>query len=88
MLGKFEKRYFQNEEKVWLGKYRNLTNILHWHPECELIRIVKGEAKISYCHSPGKGDVGPVGLPSAEGQTDPGDRSQKVNSTNRLDQGR
>ena len=46
MLGKYEKRYFNNAEKVWLGTYRNLTNILHWHPECELIRIAKGSAHI------------------------------------------
>ena len=46
MLGKFEKRHFQNDEKVWLGTYRNLTNILHWHPECELIRIIHGNAQI------------------------------------------
>ena len=46
MLGKYEKRYFANNEKVWLGRYRNLNNILHWHSECELIRIVKGTAQI------------------------------------------
>lgn len=46
MLGKYEKRHFHNEEKVWVGTYRNLTNILHWHMECELIRITKGSAQI------------------------------------------
>lgn len=46
MLGKYEKRHFHNEEKVWVGTYRNLTNILHWHLECELIRIAKGSAQI------------------------------------------
>ena len=51
MLGIFEKRHFQSEEKLWVGAYRNLTNILHWHPECELIRIVKGDAQIKIGNS-------------------------------------
>lgn len=46
MLGKYEKRRFKNNEKIWFGTYKNLTNILHWHPECELIRIAKGTAQI------------------------------------------
>ena len=51
MLGKYEKRYFNNAEKVWLGTYRNLTNILHWHSECELIRIAKGSAQVKIGNS-------------------------------------
>ena len=46
MLGKYEKRHFNIGEKIWIGTYRNLTNILHWHSECELIRIVSGNAQI------------------------------------------
>ena len=46
MLGIFEKRHFRKDEKVWVGTFRNLTNILHWHPECELIRVVQGDAQI------------------------------------------
>lgn len=46
MLGFFEKRKFLDGEKIWLGSYRNLTNVLHWHFECEVIRIVEGNAKI------------------------------------------
>ncbi len=46
MLGIYEKRHFSDGEKVWFGRYRNLTNLLHWHFECELIRIVEGRAKI------------------------------------------
>lgn len=46
MLGNFEKRQFADGEKVWLGHYRNLTNVLHWHFECELIRIAEGTAQI------------------------------------------
>jgi len=46
MLGIYEKRKFSDGEKVWLGRYKNLTNVLHWHFESEIIRIVKGSAKI------------------------------------------
>ena len=46
MLGKFEKRLFESREKIWIGRYKNLNIILHWHNECELIQIVKGEAEI------------------------------------------
>lgn len=46
MLGNYEKRYFADGEKVWLGRYKNLTNVLHWHCECELIRIAQGHAQV------------------------------------------
>ncbi len=46
MLGIYEKRCFSDGEKIWLGRYRNLTNVLHWHVECEIIRIVEGRARI------------------------------------------
>jgi len=29
-----------------VGRYRGLTNVLHWHRECELIRVVQGSAEI------------------------------------------
>lgn len=51
MLGIYEKRQFSDGEKVWLGRYRNLTNVLHWHFESEIIRIVKGSAKIKIGNS-------------------------------------
>ena len=46
MLGNYEKRRFAEGEKIWLGRYRDLKNLLHWHFECELIRIVSGTARI------------------------------------------
>lgn len=46
MLGNYEHRDFSDIHAVWLGKYRNLSNVLHWHKECELIRIVTGNAQI------------------------------------------
>ena len=51
MLGIYEKRQFSDGEKVWLGRYRNLTNVLHWHFESEIIRVVKGSAKIKIGNS-------------------------------------
>lgn len=46
MLGNYEKRRFADGEKVWLGRYESLTNVLHWHCECELIRITAGHAQV------------------------------------------
>lgn len=46
MLGNFEKRQFEGGEKAWLGQYRSLTNVLHWHFESELIRVTEGTAQI------------------------------------------
>lgn len=46
MLGIYEKRRFIGGEKIWLGSYKNLTNVLHWHFECEIIRVIKGNAEI------------------------------------------
>ena len=59
MLGMYEKRSFDSGEKVWLGYYRNLTNVLHWHFECELIRVVQGHAQIKIgdaCFDAAEGD--------------------------------
>lgn len=46
MLGNYESRRFEDGEKVWIGRYRDLINVLHWHFECEIIHIVSGKAKI------------------------------------------
>lgn len=46
MLGNYEERYFSTKDPIWLGKYRNLSNVLHWHEECELIWIISGSAQI------------------------------------------
>ena len=42
MLAKFEKRAYVGSEKVWVGKYRNLQNISHWHMEHEMIVCMEG----------------------------------------------
>jgi xylan 1,4-beta-xylosidase len=46
MLAIYERRQFSAGEKIWFGRYRNLTNVLHWHFESEIIRVVSGKAKI------------------------------------------
>ena len=46
MLAKFEKRAYAGSERVWVGKYRNLHNIAHWHMEHELIACAEGNAKV------------------------------------------
>ncbi len=46
MLAKFEKRAYAGNEHVWVGKYRNLHNISHWHMEHELIACREGIAQV------------------------------------------
>ena len=46
MLAKFEKRAYAGNEHVWVGKYRNLHNISHWHMEQELIACREGSAQV------------------------------------------
>ena len=46
MLAKFEKRAYVGNEHVWVGKYRNLHNISHWHMEHELIACREGSAQV------------------------------------------
>lgn len=47
MLANFEKRSYIGNERVWVGRYRNLNNLPHWHLECELIHIEEGCATVS-----------------------------------------
>ena len=46
MLAKVEKRAYAGNEHVWVGKYRNLHNISHWHMEHELIACREGSAQV------------------------------------------
>lgn len=48
MLANFEKRNYHNHCHIWVGGYRNLHNLAHWHMETELIYIEKGDAVISH----------------------------------------
>ena len=33
---------YDNGERLWVGKYRNSKNMMHWHDECELIYVERG----------------------------------------------
>ena len=46
MLAKYEKRKYINRESVWVGKYKNLHNISHWHLEHEIIACQYGSASV------------------------------------------
>lgn len=46
MLAKFKIRAYACNEHVWVGKYRNLHNISHWHMEHELIACREGSAQV------------------------------------------
>ncbi|MEG2380499.1 MAG: AraC family transcriptional regulator [Oscillospiraceae bacterium] len=46
MLVNFEKRYYENEMRIWHREYCDLENIVHWHKEYEIIYVKKGIAKI------------------------------------------
>lgn len=46
MLAKYEKRKYVSKECVWVGRYKNLHNISHWHLEHELIVCQSGRADI------------------------------------------
>lgn len=46
MLAKYEKRKYEGSEKIWVGVYKNLHNISHWHLEHEIIASQNGCARI------------------------------------------
>lgn len=46
MSAKHEYRLYANRSLVWVGKYRNLKNISHWHYDHELVVCESGEALI------------------------------------------
>ena len=48
MLANFEKRNYKGNERVWVGRYRNLHNLPHWHLESELIYVEKGCTTVSH----------------------------------------
>ena len=46
MLTNHEHRLYSNQSQVWVGKYRNLKNISHWHFDHELVVCHKGSSSI------------------------------------------
>ena len=47
MLANHEHRIYPDHTLVWVGKYRNLKNISHWHFDHEIAVCESGEAQIS-----------------------------------------
>lgn len=47
MLANFERRDYNQNIKVWAGRYRNLQNMPHWHLEYELVLVERGSALVS-----------------------------------------
>ena len=47
MLANHEHRIYPDHCLVWVGKYRNLKNISHWHFDHEIAVCESGEALIS-----------------------------------------
>ena len=46
MAAQCEQRISKNGERVWVGCYRNLHNISHWHREHEIIVCLSGQGRI------------------------------------------
>lgn len=46
MSVKHEQRTYKGEERVWVGKYRNSHNLLHWHYDCELLYVERGRIDV------------------------------------------
>ena len=46
MLANFEQRSYKDYGRVWVGRYRNLHNLAHWHLEHEIIYIEDRKAHV------------------------------------------
>ncbi len=46
MLAHYEARFHNNETKIWTGRYQSLSNLPHWHHDCEIINVECGSAEI------------------------------------------
>lgn len=60
MLANFEQRDHKGRDSVWAGRYENLHNLPHWHMECELLYLEKGQVTVSLnnaAHSLNEGDA-------------------------------
>lgn len=42
MLAGYEKREYEDNLKVWVGRYQNSFNLPHWHNDCEIFHLEKG----------------------------------------------
>ena len=41
-----ERRKYNGNERVWVGKYRNSHNMPHWHRDCELLYVESGSIDV------------------------------------------
>ena len=46
MIAKREVWKYKGNENVWVGKYKNSHNILHWHYDCELLYVEQGKIDV------------------------------------------
>lgn len=46
MLAHYEARNHNDETKIWAGRYQGLTNIPHWHYDCEIFSVEQGSAEV------------------------------------------
>ena len=46
MIARREIWDYKNDGQVWVGKYRNSHNLLHWHPDCELLFVERGKIDV------------------------------------------
>ena len=49
MFAKREIRYYNQSVGVWVGKYRNSYNLLHWHSDCEFLYVETGRIDV-FCN--------------------------------------
>ncbi len=47
MAANFERRKYDPNARIWIGKYQNLHNLPHWHLEYELIACRDGNAELT-----------------------------------------
>ncbi len=52
MIAKREVRNYAASTRVWVGKYKNSHNLLHWHYDCELLYVESGVIDI-FCDKKG-----------------------------------
>lgn len=46
MLAKQESRRYAGADRIWVGKYKNSHNVLHWHYACELLYVEQGDIEV------------------------------------------
>lgn len=47
MIVNRESRHYTGDARAWVGKYRNLTNLPHWHSDAEIVYAEQGNAVVT-----------------------------------------